>query len=79
MNAEGLCDYVNTCQVAILLLHLLVQVSNVDLHRLLQVSDRQVAHTACHHIAVEGVSTLLLLKETRRQLWVVSAHVGVVY
>lgn len=53
-----------------LLLHLLVQVSNVDLHRLLQVTDRQVPHAACHHVAVEGMSPLLLLEETRCQLWV---------
>lgn len=50
-----------------LLLHLLVKVSNVDLHRFLQVLDCQIAHTACHHIAVEGVSPLLLLEKTRCQ------------
>lgn len=59
-------------QVTMQLLHLLVQVSNMDLHRILQVLDSQVAHTAGHHVAVEGLSKLLLLEETRGQLWVTS-------
>lgn len=43
--------------------HLLVQVSDVDLHRLLQVSHRQVGHAAGHHVAAEGAAQLLLLGE----------------
>lgn len=42
--------------------YLLRQVSDLDLHRLHQVTDREVPDAARHHVAIEGSPVLLFLK-----------------
>jgi len=46
-------------------LYLIGEVSDLDLHRVSQVSDGEGPHTAGHHVAVQGTIVLLFLEQTQ--------------
>lgn len=43
-------------------LYMFRQVSDLDLHRIRQVTDGEVPHAARHHVAVQRAAVLLFLK-----------------